>query len=279
MAMYQAKHDGRNRYMVFEPTMKAQVEESMALELELRRAVDNMDFYLCYQPKVDIDTGALVGAEALIRWKREDFISPAVFIPVAEETGLISRIGAWVIETAVEDLARWKNAYSLPPGFRVSVNISVQQLENAKLAEEMEAALKLHGLNPEMLEIEITEGLFLEQTDLNMQRLARIRKLGVGIALDDFGTGYSSMSYLAQLPLTVLKIDKAFVDEIHGPQGKAIVSAVVALAKGLAVDVIAEGVEHLEQAEELLRLGCPQAQGYYYSKPLVLDQFDSASLA
>lgn len=275
MAMYQAKHDGRNRYMVFEPTMKAQVEESMALELELRRAVDNMDFYLCYQPKVDIDTGALVGAEALIRWKREDFISPAVFIPVAEETGLISRIGAWVIETAVEDLARWKNAYSLPPGFRVSVNISVQQLENAKLAEEMEAALKLHGLNPDMLEIEITEGLFLEQTDLNMQRLARIRKLGVGIALDDFGTGYSSMSYLAQLPLTVLKIDKAFVDEIHGPQGKAIVSAVVALAKGLAVDVIAEGVEHLEQAEELLRLGCPQAQGYYYSKPLVLDQFES----
>ena len=142
------------------------------------------------------------------------------------------------------------------------------------MIDSMEAVLARQGVNPKLLEIEITEGLFLEQTDANLQRLARIHQLGVGIALDDFGTGYSSMGYLAQLPFTVLKIDKTFIDDIHRPQGSAIVSAVVALSNGLGVDVIAEGVEQQDQADELLRLGCVHAQGFHYSKPLVVDQFE-----
>ena len=276
MAMYRAKHEGRNRYTVFEPNMKAEVEESMALEIELRRAVEHMDFHLCYQPKYDMGTGAVIGAEALIRWDTENgSVSPSVFIPVAEETGLINLIGPWVFETAVKQFKKWDTQYDLPADFRISVNISVQQLQDSDLIVEMKKTLSENKVDPTHFEIEITESLFLERTDANLDHLAQIHELGVGIALDDFGTGYSSMGYLAQLPFTVLKIDKTFVDDIQLPQGRAIVSAVVALSNGLGVDVIAEGVEREDQAEKLIGLGCAQAQGFYYSKPLTVEDFEA----
>ena len=276
MAMYQAKHEGRNRYRVFEPDMKTQVEESMALEVELRRAVENMDFQLHYQPKFDMRTGCIVGAEALLRWQvGGKMISPAVFIPLAEETGLINGIGRWVFETAALQVKQWSEQYDLPDGFRISVNMSVQQLQDFELVHLMGTYLSAINVNPELLEIEITESLFLEQTEVNLSNLAGIRELGAGIALDDFGTGYSSMGYLAQLPLTVLKIDKTFVDNVHKPQGSAIISAVVALAKGLGVDVIAEGVEQEEQSRRLIELGCVTAQGFYFSKPLPAAEIES----
>ncbi|HVL00127.1 MAG TPA: EAL domain-containing protein [Dongiaceae bacterium] len=269
MAMYQAKHEGRNRFRVFEHGMKAQIEESMALEIELRRATDNMDFFLHYQPKLDMSSGDIVGAEALIRWRVGDrLISPAVFIPVAEETGLIGSIGRWVFETACKQVRSWHDNYDLPPGFRVSVNMSVQQLQDEGLVHEITRILQQNHVQGEWMELEITESLLMEKTEANIERLSAIRQQGCGVALDDFGTGYSSMSYLAQLPLTVMKIDKTFVDGIHRPQGSAIVSAVLALARGLDVDVVAEGVETEDQARELEALGCRYAQGFHFAKPL-----------
>ncbi|MAR91280.1 MAG: EAL domain-containing protein [Pseudomonadota bacterium] len=269
MAMYQAKHEGRNRYRVFEQDMKVQVEESMALEVELRRAVENMDFQLHYQPKFDMRSRQIVGAEALIRWTLSGKpVSPGLFIPLAEETGLIDSIGRWVFETAASKAREWASRFHLPAGFRMSINLSVQQLQDPRLVETMSEFLQQARIPAQLLELEITENLFLERTKINLENLAGIRALGAGIALDDFGTGYSSMGYLAQLPLTVLKIDKTFVDDVEEPQGTAIISAVVALARGLGVEVVAEGVEHADQAERLTELGCITAQGFYFSKPL-----------
>lgn len=269
MAMYQAKHEGRNRYKVFDHGMKAQVEESMALEIELRRATDAMDFFLHYQPKFDMQSGSIIGAEALIRWKvGERMVSPALFIPVAEETGLIGAIGRWVFDTVCTQLRLWHDAFELPPDFRVAVNMSVQQIQDANLVHDLVQIMRERNVNNEWLELEITESLLLERTRENIERLMQIRDHGCGVALDDFGTGYSSMGYLAQLPLTVMKIDKTFIDDIHRPQGSAIISAVLALAKGLEVDVVAEGVETEDQAKGLLALGCRYAQGFYFAKPL-----------
>jgi diguanylate cyclase (GGDEF)-like protein/PAS domain S-box-containing protein len=269
LAMYQAKHEGRNRYKVFDHGMKAQVEESMALEIDLRRAVDNCDFFLHYQPKVDMRTRAIVGVEALIRWRLGDrMVSPALFIPVAEDTGLIGVIGRWVFETACKQMRQWQNTFNLPDDFRVAINVSVQQLQDHSLVHELIQIIRDTQVSSSWLELEITESLLMERTRENIQLLAAIRDQGCGVALDDFGTGYSSMGYLAQLPLTVMKIDKTFVDDIHRPQGRAIISAVLALARGLNVDVVAEGVETREQADELVRLGCVHAQGFYFAKPL-----------
>lgn len=276
MAMYQAKHEGRNRFKVFEQDMKAQVEEYMALEIELRRAADNMDFFLHYQPKFDMNTGVVIGAEALLRWRLGDrLISPAVFIPVAEETGLIGAIGRWVLDSVCRQMRVWHQQFELPPEFCVSVNMSVQQLQDANLVPEFVNILQQHQVPGHWLEFEITETLLMEKTTENIERLAALRELGSGVALDDFGTGYSSMSYLAQLPLTVMKIDKLFVDDIHRPQGSAIVSAVLALARGLDVEVIAEGVETVEQATALVRLGCRLAQGYHFAKPLGVAEIET----
>jgi len=220
--------------------------------------------------------GTIIGAEALIRWRiGERMISPAVFIPLAEETGLISAVGRWVFEETCHRLREWHQTFNLPPNFRVAVNISVQQLEGGNLDNELGRIMQESGVETSWLELEITETLLMEGRRENIDQLARIRQRGCGVALDDFGTGYSSLGYLAQLPLTVLKIDKTFVDDIHGPRGSAIVSAVLALAKGLEVEVVAEGVETEDQARELQALGCHFAQGYFYSKPLSVGDIEA----
>ncbi len=247
----------------------------MALEFELRRATENMDFFLHYQPKVDMRTGNTMGAEALIRWKlNERLISPAQFIPVAEETGLIGAIGRWVFAAVCQQIRRWHDEFHLPDDFRVAVNMSVQQLQDKNLLHELISIMRECQVKSHWLELEITESLLMERTKENIELLAAIRQEGCSVALDDFGTGYSSMGYLAQLPLSVMKIDKTFVDEIHKPQGSAIIAAVLALAQGLRVDVVAEGVETREQAEALIALGCHSAQGYYFAKPLGTDAME-----
>ncbi|CBL47299.1 response regulator/sensory box [gamma proteobacterium HdN1] len=276
MAMYQAKHEGRNRFKVFDPNMRAQIEETMALEVELRRAVESMDFFVHYQPKYDMIDGSIIGVEALIRWRVGDrMISPAAFIPIAEETGLISSIGRWVFEASCSQLRAWDQKFHLPDGFRVSVNMSVQQLHDPLLVNMVHRIIDQCGFSHGLMEIEITESLFFERTQEAVSRLESLRRLGVGIALDDFGTGYSSLSYLTKLPLTVLKIDKAFVDEIQTQQGIAIISAVVALARGLNIDVIAEGVETEDQVDRLVQLGCRFAQGYFFNRPLSVEALDT----
>src|SRR5690606_386328 len=195
--------------------------------------------------------------------------------PVAEETGLINAIGRWVFETVCCQLQLWQQKFRLPEGFRASVNLSVQQLQDANLVSTITQVMAECQLPGTLLELEVTESLLLQRTDENLRRLADIRSLGVGIALDDFGTGYSSMSYLAQLPLTVIKIDKVFIDDIARSQGSAIVSAVLALARGLDVDVVAEGVETAEQSRALTALGCRYAQGYHFGRPVGTEEIDA----
>jgi len=269
MAMYQAKHDGRNCYKVFESNMKQQVEQAVDLESKLHQAVDKNEFFLHYQPKIRVSDDSIMGVEALLRWQPDgNMVSPVVFIPLAEETGLIQRIGEWVIEETCRQLEAWKASYDLPEDFSASINLSVKQLNDDSVVHFLERKLKEYNLQPSMVEMEITETVVMEKTDQNLQILCDIHDLGVSIALDDFGTGYSSMSYLTQLPLNVLKIDRSFVNDMESVQGAAIVKAVVALAKGLSLKVVAEGVETGAQMLRLKELSCDYIQGFFYSKPL-----------
>ncbi|OUS24416.1 hypothetical protein A9Q99_24725 [Gammaproteobacteria bacterium 45_16_T64] len=269
MAMYQAKRDGRNCYKIFESGMKQQVETALDLESKLRRSSEIMDFFLNFQPKVRISDGQITGVEALLRWKPcEDLISPVVFIPLAEETGLIQVIGEWVIDETCRQLKVWNDRYRLPEGFSASINLSVKQLNDDSVVHFLERTLKKYEIPASMVEMEITETVVMEKTDQNLEVLFDIHALGVSIALDDFGTGYSSMSYLTQLPLNVLKIDRSFINDMESVQGAAIVKAVVALAKGLSLKVVAEGVETEAQLIRLKELACDYVQGFYYSKPL-----------
>ncbi len=272
MAMYQAKRDGRNCFKIFESNMKQQLEEALDLETKLRRSSEKMDFFLHYQPKVRVSDGKVMGVEALLRWKPNgDFVSPVVFIPLAEETGLIQSIGQWVIEETCRQLGVWQQRYHLPEDFSASVNLSVKQLNDDSVVHILERQLDEYNLPASILEVEVTETVVMEKTDQNLKVLYDIHNLGISIALDDFGTGYSSMSYLTQLPLNVLKIDRSFVNDMETIQGAAIVKAVVALAKGLSLKVVAEGVETKEQLERLKELSCDYVQGFYYSKPLEND--------
>ncbi|PCJ30088.1 MAG: hypothetical protein COA99_18650 [Moraxellaceae bacterium] len=276
MAMYQAKRDGRNCFKIFEPDMKQQVEKALELETKLRRSSgQTKDFFLYYQPKIRVSDGKTIGVEALLRWKPEgEMISPATFIPMAEETGLIQNIGAWVIEEACSQLKEWRQSFDLPEDFSVAINLSVKQLNDSSVVSLLERELTRHKLPASMIEMEITETVVMEKTDQNLQVLCDIHALGVSIALDDFGTGYSSMSYLTQLPLNVLKIDRSFVMEMHTVQGAAIVKAIVALAKGLSLKVVAEGVETESQMLTLKDLSCDYVQGFFYSKPLSCEMME-----
>ena len=276
MAMYQAKRDGRNCFKIFEPDMKQQVEKALELETKLRRSSgQTKDFFLYYQPKIRVSDGKTIGVEALLRWKPEgEMISPATFIPMAEETGLIQNIGAWVIEEACSQLKEWRQNFDLPEYFSVAINLSVKQLNDSSVVSLLERELTRHQLPASMIEMEITETVVMEKTDQNLQVLCDIHALGVSIALDDFGTGYSSMSYLTQLPLNVLKIDRSFVMEMHTVQGAAIVKAIVALAKGLSLKVVAEGVETESQMLTLKDLSCDYVQGFFYSKPLSCEMME-----
>jgi len=267
-AMYHAKDGGRNAVQFFTPSMNTVAAERLALEGDLRAALDAGEFELHYQPQVDAAGGRTVGYEALLRWRhpRQGLISPLKFVPIAEETGLIEPIGAWVIDTACRQLAAWRSAGRCD--FRVAVNLSARQLRSSTLVAEVRDALSGHALDPGALELEVTESVAMSDPERAIGQLHALRAVGVTLAIDDFGTGYSSLAYLKMLPIQVLKIDRAFVADIENdPNDAAICAATVALAKSLGLKVVAEGVETGAQREFLVARGCDMLQGYLFGKP------------
>jgi diguanylate cyclase (GGDEF)-like protein/PAS domain S-box-containing protein len=270
MAMYRAKEEGRGNFQYFAPEMNSRANQLFAMEKDIRLALERGEFMLYYQPQVRLVDGAVCGVEALIRWKHPEkgFISPAEFIPVAEETGQIVPIGEWVLKTACRQLAEWRNEFGLP-NFPVAVNVSTRQLRQTNLAQYVENVLTEAGLHGEDLELELTEGIMMGDTQAALDFLERMRHLGVALSIDDFGTGFSSMSYLKRLPLDKLKVDQSFVRDIETDEDDAaIVRSIISLAHRLNLRVIAEGVETQGQLDFLRVRGCDEIQGYYFSRPL-----------
>ncbi|HEX7913466.1 MAG TPA: EAL domain-containing protein [Paraburkholderia sp.] len=265
-AMYLAKSRGRNGYQFYRPELNRAAAERLQLSTRLRRAVKAKALQVAYQPQIDMLTGRIFGAEALLRWRDDELgvVSPAVFIPIAEETGLIQGLGEWVLRTACEQACRWREQ-GFPP-IRVSVNVSPLQLERSDLVNVVRAALADTGCRADMLELEVTEGALMRNADDAARVLQELRQLGVKIAIDDFGTGYSSLSYLKRFSVDRIKIDKAFVQEIgQGTEYEALTLAVIAIAEALKFAVIAEGVETDVQRGFLVEHGCSEGQGFLYS--------------
>jgi diguanylate cyclase (GGDEF)-like protein len=262
LAMYEAKADGRRTYRFFEPAMDARVKALRTLELDLREAIASGGFELHYQPLVSLADNRVTGCEALLRWRHPNrgMISPAEFIPVAEETGLINQLGEWVLTTACAEAATW------PDDVRVAVNVSPIQFRGQAFALKVAAALAASGLPARRLELEITEAVLIRDDEAALAMLHQLRTLGVRIALDDFGTGYSSLSYLQRFPFDKIKIDRCFIKDVAEPDGSAcIVQAVVNIAAARHMTTTAEGVETQAQLDMLRELGCTEMQGWLFS--------------
>jgi two-component system, chemotaxis family, CheB/CheR fusion protein len=269
LALYQAKDDGRNLVRYFSPGMQAAINARTALEVALRKGLDNQEFQLYYQPQVDQD-GRIIGAEALIRWFSPDqgMVSPADFIPLAEDTGLIIPMGQWIVKTACDQLKEWE-ADPRSADLLLSVNVSVRQFQHPEFVSQVRNALIASGANPKRLKLELTESVVLNKVELVIARMHELIELGVSFSLDDFGTGYSSLSYLKLLPLDQVKIDQSFIrDVIVDPNDAAIVRAILAISQAMGVQVVAEGVETPEQRDFLLSNGCKAYQGYLFGKPV-----------
>jgi len=273
-AMYQAKESGRQGLRFFTPAMNTRAVERQSIEASLRRALERDEFTLHYQPKISLRTGAIVGAEALIRWMHpvRGMVPPAQFIPIAEDCGLILPIGKWVLRQACEHARTWVDKGY--PAIGIAVNVSGAELKDDDFLQDLFAILKLTRLDPGLLELELTESVLMRRVDSTVTILRTLRERGVQIAVDDFGTGYSSLSYLRIFPLDVLKIDQSFVRQIavNGSEA-AIVTAVISMARSLNLKVVAEGVEAREELEFLRAHQCDEAQGYYFSRPIPVDRF------
>ncbi|HZW12631.1 MAG TPA: EAL domain-containing protein [Noviherbaspirillum sp.] len=268
IALYRAKDLGRNNFQFFTGDMNAAMMQRLRLESAMRWAIERREFTLVYQPQVDIISGRIYGTEALIRWKHPEFgmVSPAQFIPLAEETGMIVQIGEWILRTACQQAKAWEDA-GMP--MRVAVNLSARQFHHGDLDITITEILEEVGLSPELLEVEMTEGILMEDTSQTAAILEKLHAMGVQISIDDFGTGYSSLSYLKRLPIQVLKIDQSFVRDIHtDADDRAIVTAVIALAHSMKLKVVAEGVETPEQLAFLREHRCDIMQGYLFSRPV-----------
>lgn len=268
-AMYRAKEEGRNTYRFYTEELTREAFERVLLEANLRRAIEKEELYLNYQPQVDLATGAMVGMEALVRWRHPDLgvVAPSRFVPLAEDTGLILRLGTWVLEHACRQAQEWLS-YGIEFG-RVAVNVAGPQIQRGELVETVRRVLAETGLPAGYLELEVTEGFIMQQADAAIEQLATLQDMGVLISIDDFGTGYSSLSYLKRLPIDKLKIDQSFVRDIpQDSNDMAIASAVIALGKSMGLKVIAEGVETGDQVSFLTKMGCEEAQGFFYSHPV-----------
>ena len=276
IALIQAKKEGHNSLCFFDPKMQETVNARAALENELHLALENQEFQLYYQIQMD-DSHCPLGAEALIRWIHPEHgvVSPAHFIPLAEEMGLILPLGRWVLETACAQLAAWQQD-ALTRQLVLAVNVSAKQFRQHDFVTLVHSALQHNHLNPALLKLELTESLLLDDIEGTIATMTALKEIGVQFSLDDFGTGYSSLQYLKRLPLDQIKIDQSFVREITtNNSDRAIVRTIIAMAKSLGMNVIAEGVETEEQRQLLLNKGCTHYQGYLYSKPVPIGQFEA----
>ncbi|MGK7957372.1 MAG: EAL domain-containing protein [Crocosphaera sp.] len=272
-ALYRTKESGRNHYQFYNPDMSLEIAENFALENQLHQAMKNGELILHYQPQINIKTGHVYGLEALVRWKNPKLglVRPDKFIPLAEKTGLILPMGEWILKTACEQNKKWQKM-GLPP-VRVAVNLSAQQLQQPDLIETVENTLESVGLDPQWLELEVTESILMKNVSLASQTLQELRNMGVYISMDDFGTGYSSLGYLKKFPFDTLKIDQSFVRELNqSPEDLSIISAIMTLSRGFNMRVIAEGVENQEQLQILKQLDCEEVQGYLFSHPLTPEE-------
>jgi diguanylate cyclase (GGDEF)-like protein/PAS domain S-box-containing protein len=276
MAMYLAKRDGKARYQIFEPQMHTQALERLELEADMRRAIDREEFVVHYQPIVLLHTGEITGVEALVRWQhpRKGMIGPPLFIPIAEETGLIVPLGRWVVRDACRQAQRWQAMRGVP--LTLTVNISGYQLQGESVVDDVRGALADSGLDPRQLVLEITESVLMQHNEILLERLRALKAIGVRLAIDDFGTGYSSLGYLQRFPIDILKIDKSFVDNVGMTGGEpALARAVIALGETLRLQTIAEGIEQRRQLNGLQELGCEMGQGYYFARPVAASAIDA----
>ena len=275
IAMYQAKARGRAGHALFRSELHGRARELLTLEGDLRRALREKQLRVYYQPIVELAAGRLVGFEALVRWMHpvRGLVSPADFIPLAEDTGLIVPIGRWVLEESLRQLAEWRGGRAEACDLTVSVNLSPRQLSQADLVEVVAQGLARHGIEPERLKLELTETALMENADVAAEKLSALRALGVALSLDDFGTGYSSLGHLHRFPFQVLKVDRSFVRGLDGASGSSgIVRAILSLARSLEMTAVAEGVETDGEVAVLRELGCPYGQGYLFSRPVPAEQ-------
>jgi diguanylate cyclase (GGDEF)-like protein/PAS domain S-box-containing protein len=274
-AMHRAKKIGRDTYRFYTAQMNVEASARQAMEAALRDAVEQHAFELYYQPKIDLADGAVCGLEALLRWPRPGLpnVSPAVFVPILENLGLITQVGKWVITSVCKQIADWQTAGEKP--FRVAVNVSGQQIIEGDLIASIQQVLVDHQIDPHWLEIELTESSLMENTSRTIASLKTLQQMGIKVSIDDFGTGYSSLAYLRRFPIDKLKIDIAFIREVtSNPQDAAIAKTIIELAHSLDLQVIAEGVETVEQLAFLTANGCDQVQGYLFSRPLPISELD-----
>jgi len=273
-AMYKAKEHGRNNYKFFTVEMNAGVAERQSLEDDLRRALDRQEFVLHYQPKINLETGAITGCEALVRWMHPDrgLVPPLQFIPIAEDSGLIVPIGQWVLREACTQAQKWMD--SGLPLLSMAVNVSSMEFRSPEFLASVRTILHETGWDPRLLQIELTESLLMKNSEASASVLQALKAMGVQLALDDFGTGYSSLSYLKRFPIDILKVDQSFVRDITADSnGATIVEAIISMGKSLKQRVIAEGVETSEQFAFLLSHHCDEGQGYFFSPPVIASQF------
>lgn len=274
-ALHHAKVSGRNQYQFFSKDMNRKAKARLDLEARMRRAMANQEFAVFYQPKVQAETNRIVGAEALVRWLDPDngMVSPAEFIPIAEETGLIEQIGSWVLRRSCEENKAWQHKGL--NAVKVSVNVSARQFRARTFLEMVGGVLAETGLDPRWLELEITESMLMNDVESAVSKMTAIREMGIGLSIDDFGTGYSSLSYLGRFPITTLKIDRAFISDVDtNPKTAEIARAIIGLSRGLNLEVVAEGAEVVDHIDFLRHNGCTTVQGYYYSRPVPADQFE-----
>ena len=272
--MYRAKAQGRNKYQFYSVEMNESSHQRLRLESQLRKALQRDEFSLLYQPKIDMLTGRIIGAEALLRWHNKELgiVSPAEFIPLAEDTGLIIPIGEWVLRTACRQIREWHDQGL--PLVRIAVNLSARQFRQGNLAAMIGLILDHEGLTPDCLPLEITESLLMDDVEESSRALNELKAMGLEIYLDDFGTGYSSLSYLKKFPIDGLKIDRSFVMDIpEDADDMALAEAIVAMSHALRLNVVAEGIETKKQLVFLKELGCEEAQGYFFSKPVSAEEF------
>lgn len=280
-AMYEAKTAGRNRFAMYTPQMSEKSERLFSIQNELKQGIDRQELRLFFQPKVDLRTGELVGAEALVRWERpgHGLQAPIEFVGIAERSGLIVALDRWVMQSAIQQLARWQDSGLWQPTWRLAVNQCAADLRRPELVAEIEALLRTCGVLAHSLEVEITEGALLDHTAEIVGRMNEMQALGISLAIDDFGTGFSSLAYLRNLPISVIKIDRTFVrDMLTNTSDRVLVQTIIAMAHNLGHQLVAEGIEEQDQFQMLLELGCELGQGYLIGKPMDAQNFESTFL-